>query len=242
MEDLLEVIVRIDNKEFLKCNYIQLVSNSRTSLRTVIFKNIKLINKDVNLLSGEYDFCVAYKNQKLERKEVHWFDMYMIFSDMFTRDINDGDDIEIKSIMTHDKHIFYQQDVIDIYNLWQHNKEVNWNEIDTDFKYSYVSACFYWSKTPSKFINYEIVIDCLMIKEQIDLFYYLGREMFGERAYCGSGFYQFEDCISMLRAKGLQKLTLVIFRNFNQLESESIINDINHLITFFKSIKIEVQF
>lgn len=32
--------------------------------------------------------------------------MYMIFSDIFTRDINDGDDIEIKSIISHDKHIF----------------------------------------------------------------------------------------------------------------------------------------
>ncbi|MBO9693762.1 hypothetical protein [Chryseobacterium sp.] len=240
--DLLEISLRIDEKEFFKCNYIQLVPYSRTSLRTVIFKNIKLINKDIDLLSGEYDFYVAYKNQKLERGEINWFDMYMIFSDIFTRDINDGDNIEIKSIMSHDKHIFYEQDVIDIYNLWQHNKEINWNEIDTDFKYSYVSACFYWSKTPSKFINYEIVIDCLMIKEQIDLFYYLGKEIFGERAYCGSNFYQFEDCISMICAKEPQELPFIVFKNFNKLNSENIINDIKHLITFFKSKKMTVEF
>lgn len=85
----------------------------------------------------------------------------MITSDFFKSEIKNGDDISIKSILTHDKHFFYEQDIIDIYNLWQNNRNVSWNEADLDFKY------YYYAKLPQKFNKNKVIIDCEFINEQI---------------------------------------------------------------------------
>ncbi|MDQ0593660.1 hypothetical protein QFZ37_002029 [Chryseobacterium ginsenosidimutans] len=234
MDNLLNISLRIDGKEFIECDYIQLIPCSRTSMRTLIFKKIRIINNNLELLSGEYEFCVSFKNKNLDWDEAQWYNLDMITSDFFKSEIKNGDDIYIKSILTHDKHFFYEQDIIDIYNLWQNNKNVNWNEVDLDFKYSYISACYFWAKLPQKFTKNKIIIDCELIKEQVDLFYYLGQEMFEERSYCGSSFHQFKDCISMLCKKKPEILPTIIFKNFKNIKSENIKEDIDYLVDFLE--------
>lgn len=234
MENLLNISLIIGGEEFIKCNYIQLVPCSRTSMRTLIFKNINIINDNISFLGAEYEFCISFKNKSLEWDTAQWYNLERTTSDFINADIKDCTDITIKSILLHDKHFIYEQDIIDIYNLWQNNKEVNWHEVDLDFKHSYISACYYWTQLPKKFIKNEVIIDCLLVNEQVDLFYYFGKEMFGDRSYCGSNFYQFEDCISMICSNKSEILPTIIFKNFNQLKSEHIKEDINQLIEFFK--------
>ncbi|MBB4807694.1 hypothetical protein HNP38_003010 [Chryseobacterium defluvii] len=242
MKNLLKVSLMIDDNEFIRSNYIELIPFSKTSMRTVVFKNVKVINKHIDLLSGEYEFSIAFRNKNLDWGAIHWYSLYMITSDIFDKDIKEGDDICIESILTHNKHIYYDQDVIDVYNLWQNEKVYDWNSFDINFKLSYISACYIWCGLPKSFIRNHIILDCLLIKEQIDLFYYLGIEMFGERAYCGSGFYQFEDCILGIYAKNKEGLPSITFKNFNSIELSNIKEDIMHLVGFFKSLKLTLIF
>lgn len=217
MKHLLNISLRVDGKEFIQSNYIELLPFSRTSLRTIIFKNVKIVNNNLDFLSGKYEFCISFKDKNHLSNENQWYEMDMIFSDFFTLKIKDGCDICIKSIISHDKHFFYEQDIIDIYNFWQNDQKLNWDFFDLEFKYSYITACYYWSKLPKKFIQEEIIIDMVLINEQIDLLYYLTKEMFGERAYCGADFHQFEDCISTLCNCKIQLLPKIKFINSNRV-------------------------
>jgi hypothetical protein len=102
----------------------------------------------------------------------------------------------------------YEQEVIDIFNIWQNGNEVDWKKLNTREKDVYNYCCGQWSGVSKELKLKKYMLDCSQISEEIDFYILLGETLIGKRGYFGNYFYTLDDCLTDLYVEGEDDVTL----------------------------------
>jgi hypothetical protein len=93
----------------------------------------------------------------------------------------------------------YRQDLVDTFNLWQHNKVFDWFSFpyNAPQKEGYIDACLIYTSLCKtiKDNKKHFRIDVSKVREYRDFIYLMSIAFEGDRGYFGHSFYTFCDCL-----------------------------------------------
>jgi hypothetical protein len=191
MKKLLVVNLKIEGKHFMQCDYIQLDPYAPNSGRRFVFSGIQSRNELVDY-DSVIDIYVAFCNNRSYYDNLHFKLFVLDFYDLPNGDWCVRGHLEGLTISE------YRQGVIDFFYNWQNEISFDWfnNSGNADLRDDYILACMKYSGLPKKLLNKDVFqLDLTLIKQEDDLYYLIGAELIGDRAYFGHDFHTWADCI-----------------------------------------------
>ena len=220
----------INDTTIFTSNYVELNPVAYTTRREFVFKNISIKNSIYLLDKDNAAIRVKIIDKNRKEKSIYYVELFLITVD----ELIEGKDFSVGGFVIN-QFEEYEQGVVDIFNVWQTGSELNWREFDTriDLKHSYFTACRLWfSNSKLIYCSKEEEINCELIKDEADLFYYISKCLFEEKAYAGYSMHTFED-----RLVGLPKVNHdvnLVFTNFNSIEDRFVKNRLLDIGDFLK--------
>lgn len=220
MKKLLKIYLLINGKKVATCNYCELNPFSTYTAREFTFHKLRLKeNVDLKFI-GKINIRIlcktAYSNAFYPIN-----DFNIIVLDYQYEPTNKKDWC-VYGIFDHGNFKEpYSQGVIDIFNIWQNGKKIDWFglPIESHLKNDYIFACLDYTSIRTDTVDKEIFeIDMSQVKVYRDILYLLSVAFFGEKGYMGHSFHTFADCLLILyNNKGYSDNKKVLFKNCKDL-------------------------
>lgn len=220
-------------------NNIKLEPYSTSFLRTFHFDEVEMKP------AGELDCfeLLIAKVYNLNRKNKYnlysYIEMYInrIINPIETKSFT----VEVDVIISQYYSTPYRQGVIDVYNHWKKNEELECTQLPKNISImDYISACFYYSSlseiTPEKS---KIEIDFKYITDESEIVCCFAEDFMGKRSYIGRDFHGFKDCLHILsdyRNKDFEdKYVILKYKNlFLDDEMKKNIDKFQNILNMYK--------
>lgn len=220
---MLRIEIFQNNINIGSCSGMKLGEYSKTSLRELTF-----LNCTKSLL--EYKGALWESDLKLH---VHYEDVYGKEKILYEININcieppcvqKGNTLVLEGQIIVDHDDIYEQEVIDIFMLWQENREFEWNsKLSNEQKFNYLGVARLYTSWSSQFIieNTKVELDTTKINDQYDFFYYVGELLLGNRGCLGSNPDRFTDYIQdIVEYSGMRQDwgIIIVVKDLNRIKS-----------------------
>ncbi|SEN27500.1 hypothetical protein SAMN04488505_109123 [Chitinophaga rupis] len=217
MGRIIDVLLRKEEQEVLKCSYMSLDVYAPRTGRMFVFSGIQFRKDDINegdeinveiSINNRYGFCNFFIQ----------FDILVLSCDF---EIQTEDKLRVYGNVFNIGNSEYDQRVVDVFNMWQTDKSFDWFNcpVGSPLKLEYISACMSYSGLsklmPEKNVFY---FDMALVKEERDFFYLSSLDFVGDRGYFGHDLHTFKSCLlEIYNYCGAFQGKKVVFINSNRI-------------------------
>ncbi len=239
---MIKIILSVNEREIASCSYMELNPYSKTTAREFTFHNIIFVEGfqikelwwcEYITVNVSFDLIDPSQSSGFEEIRIVPIDFSLRTNQIFW----------IKGLVYSDNNFEYRQGVIDVFNVWQQGKELDWvnDKLLIDQKEDYITACFYYTSV-SSFIEKKdhYVFNFQEIENYIDFLCFAGQEFVGNRGYMGHSLHTFKDCLQVLNKNNLDFSDCrIVMLNVKEFRSKEIEKD---YIEFIKPVFLEYNF
>lgn len=227
-DKILDISINYKKQLIGKCSYLSINKFAPESARDLVLKQCVFGSKLELYYQQELFIRINYFNKF--NSKLHLYDFNFTIIDY---DISDYENVKLYGNLNVENNDIYSQDIIDIFNLWQNKKLINWEDLylnNSISKLNYLRACGMWSGLPTEPPkNHEFTIDCSNFLDEYDFYYSLANSLYGNKFYLGVSLYTLEDSLIEfykknkilinIKLKNVDKLKVIFKDNYHELIS-----------------------